>query len=218
MQTAAKMKAAEESAILPNRLNTEKHRMIKNTSRATARANRAMEKHQASDVLDDVDHRLTEARARHKQALEDVRAAEKEKRELKEQTGIKRKLKSTTKRAHELQGLPSQSADARASEMLQAPASTSTHLLQGSSNSSELSFIPDDFSFGMDSSFTAPDVYFDPDLLGDTSGILLPTPDALLAAPNIPDFSFTPDLSFTPSLSYPEVYVFLSLLLVAKRS
>ncbi|KAL1943790.1 hypothetical protein VTO73DRAFT_3608 [Trametes versicolor] len=93
---ADKMSAAEKSAVLPNHLNTEKHRMIKNASRAKSRIKKASEYYQAHGELMIVDDQLQEARARLKEAQDAVKTLGAAKKQLRDTTGIKttRALKS----------------------------------------------------------------------------------------------------------------------------
>ena len=96
-QVEAKVKTAQSSAVLPNHLNTEKHRMSRNTARATGRAMKAMERNNASDTLDGIEDKLAEARARQKEAQEAVKNLMQEKKQLREVTGLKRKPKRAAK-------------------------------------------------------------------------------------------------------------------------
>lgn len=95
-KVAIKITAASKSAVLPNHLNTEKHRMIKNTGRAMSRIKKAAQQHQAYTEVASVEDRLQEARARLKEAQDTVKALGAEKKQLRETTGIKttRTLKS----------------------------------------------------------------------------------------------------------------------------
>lgn len=97
-QVDTKVHVASQSTILPNHLNTEKHRMIKNTNRAIARTEKAREKQVLSNTMDGIDSCLAEARAT-------VRALEQQKKQFREETGYKKKSKRTTKAAQQLDAL-----------------------------------------------------------------------------------------------------------------
>lgn len=90
-----KVRIAQKTGVLPNHLNTEKHRMNKNLGRAIKRSKVAMENQRAGVKLNDLDTQLADARAT-------VRALEQEKKQLRQETGIKRRPKRTTKLGQQL--------------------------------------------------------------------------------------------------------------------
>ncbi|RPD58705.1 hypothetical protein L227DRAFT_654467 [Lentinus tigrinus ALCF2SS1-6] len=97
-QIESKVEAAAKSTILPNHLNTEKHRMLKNTNRAISRMAKAREKQTLSNTMDGLDNRLAEARAA-------VRALEQEKKAFREETGFKKRPKRASKAAQQLSAI-----------------------------------------------------------------------------------------------------------------
>ncbi|KAM5532214.1 hypothetical protein V8D89_014114 [Ganoderma adspersum] len=74
-----KVRIAQETGVLPNHLNTEKHRMNKNLGWAIKRSKAAMENQRAEVKLDNLNTQLADARAT-------VRALEQEKKQLHQET------------------------------------------------------------------------------------------------------------------------------------